>query len=106
MEEIKTKDVVTEEAEGKDIEAFLEKLMGDLGNMDKPDRKINVVVTVDGKEEANVDFETLFCVGVRHGEVDKRGAQMAQFMVGNFGPRNAAHIRNQALMALAEHVNA
>ena len=109
MEEIK-REIEMDEMDDKGIEAFLEKLMGDIGGMDKPAKKINIVVTVDGVEESNLELETLFFVGIHSGGVSNDGSEssatMAAGVVGRYDRSHSRHMRSQILKMLEKEVNA
>jgi hypothetical protein len=109
MGEIK-RELGLDEMDDKGIEAFLEKLMGDIGGMDKPAKKINIVVTVDGKEESNLNLETLFFVGIHDGGLSNNGpcskAAMAAGVVGRYDHAHATHMRSQIFKLLEQDVNA
>ena len=106
MEEIK-REIEMDEMEC--IGALLEKLAACHAE-DKPAKKINIVVTVDGEEKSNLDLETLFFVGIHSGGVSSDGtestADMACGVVGEYGRNHSRHMRMQILKLLEKEVNA
>jgi hypothetical protein len=106
MEEIK-RETGMDEMEG--IGALFEKLAACHAE-DKPTKKINIVVTVDGVEESNLELETLFFVGIHSGGVSNDGSEssaaMAAGVVGRYDRSHSRHMRSQILKMLEKEVNA